>query len=156
MSTFRSWLFRSRRTEEGSGGVALPRPRPDKAGQEQQVASWTTSGPLFIDFEALAQRPNALLEGLTPVSAHGALLSFVGTGITDPSRYQDAAAAFSRLRPMAPLQEGALIQVFRHQLREESRGNDFLYLHFAGDPLSFGCLICPLTGGGLMTGWKLG
>jgi len=44
----------------------------------------------------------------------------------------------------------------RTNIREESKGSDFLYLHFAGDPLSFGFLICALTGGGLMAGWKLG
>lgn len=131
--------------------------RPEDAGQEQPAASWTTDGGLlFADFEALTHRPSALLEGLTPISAQAALVSFVGTGITDSSRYEDTAAAFNRLRLMALVQEGALIQVFKHQLREESRGNDFVYLHFAGDPLSFGCLICLLTGGGLMAGWKLG
>ena len=84
------------------------------------------------------------------------MVTFVGTGITDPNRYEDAAAAFKQLRLMAPTHEGALVQVFTHQLREESKGNDFLYVHFAGDPLSFGFLICALTGGGLMAGWKLG
>jgi len=32
-----------------------------------------------------------------------------------------------------PTHEGALIQVFTQQLREESTGSDFLYLHFAGE-----------------------
>jgi hypothetical protein len=93
---------------------------------------------------------------LTPVHEKAALVSFIGTGITDPNRYENAAAAFNQLQLMAPAHEGALIQVFTHKLREESVGSDFLYLHFAGDPLSFGFLICALTGCGLMAGWKLG
>jgi len=56
---------------------------------------------------------------------------------------------------MAPAHEGALIQVFTHKLHEESKDSHFLYVHFAGDPLSFGFLMCALTGGGLMAGWKL-
>jgi hypothetical protein len=92
---------------------------------------------------------------LTPVHENAALVSFVGTGITDPSRYEDAAQAFNQLRLLAPAHEGALIQVFTQKLREESTGSDFLYLHFAGDPLTFGFLICVITGGGLMAGWKL-
>jgi len=56
---------------------------------------------------------------------------------------------------MAPAHEGALIQVFTLHLREESMGSDFLYVHFADDPLSFGFLICALTGGGFMAGWQL-
>jgi hypothetical protein len=114
-----------------------------------------SAGPVFVDFEALAHRQNALFEGLTPVHEKAALVSFVGTGITDPNRYENAAAAFNQLRLMAPTHDGALIQVFTQQLREESVGSDFLYLHFAGDPLSFGFLICALTGGGFMVGWKL-
>ena len=113
-------------------------------------------GPLFVGFEAQSHRRNALFEGLTPVHEKAALISFVGMGITDPNRYEDVATAFNHLRLMAPAQEGALIQVFTHKLREESKGSDFLYLHFGGDPLSFGFLICALTGGGLMAGWKLG
>jgi hypothetical protein len=108
-----------------------------------------------VDFDALARRQNELFEGLTPVHEKAALASFIGTGITDPNRYENAAAAFNQLQLMAPTHEGALIQVFTQQLREESTGSDFLYLHFAGDPLSFGFLICALTGGGLMAGWKL-
>ena len=128
-------------TAEGGPGTGLTQP---------------SGGPLFIGFEALARRLSALLEGLTPVHEKAALVSFVGTGITDPNRYENVAAAFNQLRLMAPANESALIQVFTHKLREESKGSDFLYLHLAGDPLSFGFLICALTGGGLMAGWKLG
>ena len=170
MSAFMNWLFHRGRTGGGSGEVTrTSRPLMEEdAGQEQRTASLTakdgpdagltqpSGGPLFIGFEALAHRQNALLEGLTPVHEKAALVTFVGTGITDPNRYEDAAAAFKQLRVMAPAHEGALVQVFTHQLREESKGNDFLYVHFAGDPLSFGFLICALTGGGLMAGWKLG
>ncbi|HEY5249390.1 MAG TPA: hypothetical protein VIJ15_13180 [Dermatophilaceae bacterium] len=45
--------------------------------------------------------------------------------------------------------------MFRQKLRDESAGNDFLYVHFAGDLLSFRCLICVLTGGGFVAGWRL-
>ena len=83
------------------------------------------------------------------------MVSFVGSGITEPTRYEDAVAAINQLRLKAPTHDGALIQVFTHKLHEESEGSDFLYLHFVGDPLSFGFLICALTGGGLMAGWKL-
>ena len=169
MSTFMSWLFHRGRTNGGSGEVTRTS-RPlleEEAGQERRMASSTaeggpgtgptqrSAGPLFVDFEALARRQNALFEGLTPVHEKAALVSFVGSGITDPNRYENAAAAFNQLRLMAPIHEGALIQVFTQQLREESAGSDFLYLHFAGDPLSFGFLISALTGGGLMAGWKL-
>jgi len=170
MSTFMSWLFHRGRTNGGSGEVTRTS-RPlleEEAGQERRMASSTaeggpgsgptqrSAGPLFVDFEALARRQNALFEGLTPVHEKAALVSFIGTGITDPNRYENASAAFNQLRLMAPTHEGALIQVFTHKLREESKGSDFLYLHLAGDPLSFGFLICALTGGGLMAGWKLG
>jgi hypothetical protein len=84
------------------------------------------------------------------------LFSFVGTGTTDPRRYEDAAEAFGQLRHLAPASPHTLIQVFRQQLCDESEGSDFLYVHFGGDPLSFGFLICTLTDGGLMAGWKLG
>jgi hypothetical protein len=170
MSTFMNWLFHRGRTDGGSGEVTrTSRPLMEEdAGQEQRMASLTAedgpgtgltqpSGrPLFIGFEALAHRLSALLDGLTLVHEKAALVTFVGTGITDPNRYANAAAAFNQLRLMAPAHEGALVQVFRHQLREESQGNDFLYVDFAGDPLSFGFLMCALTGGGLMAGWKLG
>jgi hypothetical protein len=46
-----------------------------------------------------------------------------------------------------------LLVTQRH--REESKGSDFLYLHFAGDGLAFGLQICALTSGGLMAGWQL-
>ena len=170
MSTFISWLFHRGSTDEGSGEVThTSRPlSKEETGKERRMESSTaedgpiaglthpSGGPLFVGFEALAHRLSALLKGLTPVHEKAALVTFVGTGITDPNRYEDAAAAFKQLRLMAPTHEGALVQVFRHQLREESKGNDFLYVHFAGDPLSFGFLICALTGGGLMAGWKLG
>jgi hypothetical protein len=170
MSAFMSWLFQRGRTDAGAGEVTrTSRPLPEEeAGQERRMASLTTdsgpgtgltqpsAGPLFVDFEALTHRQNALFEGLNPVHEKAALVIFVGTGITDANRYEDAAAAFNQLRLMAPALEGALIQVFTQQLREQSEGNDFLFLHFAGDPLSFGFLICALTSGGLMAGWKLG
>ena len=150
MSTFMSWLFHRGRTDEGSGEAArTSRPlSEEETGQERRVASLTaeggpgtgltqpSGGPLFVGFEALAHRQITLFEGLTPVHEKAALVSFVGTGITDPNRYQDAAAAFNQLRLMAPPHESALIQVFMHKLREESKGSDFLYLHFGGDPLS--------------------
>ena len=134
MSTFMSWLFHRGRTDECSGGVArTSRPRSGhETGQERRVASSTTedrtdtsldqpSGePLFVDFGTLGQRQSALLEGLTPVSEQAALVSFVGTGITEPNRYEDAAGAFNQLWLMAPVDEGALIQVFRQHLREEA------------------------------------
>ena len=170
MLALMSWLFHRGRTNGGSGGVSRTS-RPlleEEIGQGQRMESLTTEGgpgagltqrsrgPLFVGFEALAERLSALLEGLTLVPERAALISFVGTGITDPSRYEDAAGAFNQLRHMAPADEGALIQVFRQQLREESKGDDFLFVHFAGDPLSFGFLICALTGGGLMAGRRLG
>jgi hypothetical protein len=168
MSTFMSWLFHRGRTQEGSAEVTrTSRLSKEQTGQEPRMESSTSeggpgsgpthpsAGPIFVDFDALAHRQNTLFEGLTPVHEKAALVSFVGTGITDPNRYENAAAAFNQLRLMAPAQEGALIQVFTQQLREQSTGSDFLYLHFAGDPLSFGFLICALTGGGLMAGWKL-
>jgi hypothetical protein len=129
-------------------------PRPLRGGPGTGPAH-PSAGPLFVDFEALVRRQNAHFEGLTPVHEKAALLSFVGTGITDPNRYENVAAVFNQLRLIAPTQEGALIQVFTHRLHEESEGSDFLYLHFAGDPLSFDFLICALTGNGLMAGWKL-
>lgn len=147
--------------------MSRPRQQED-AGQGRRLASWiaadkvgTAGGhpweePLFVDFEALAHRQKVLFEGLAPLPEHAALVSFVGTGITEPVRYEDAAAAFNQLRLMAPVPEGALVQVFRQRLREESKAEDFLYVHFAGDPISFGCLMCALSGGGLMAGWKFG
>jgi hypothetical protein len=76
-------------------------------------------------------------------------------GITDANRYEDGAAAFKELRRMAPAHSGALIEVFKQRHREESKGSDFLYLHFAGDRLAFGLHVCVLTSGGLMAGWQL-
>ena len=76
-------------------------------------------------------------------------------GITSAIRYEDAAAALEDLRRMAPAQSGVLIEVFTQRHREESKGSDFLYLHFAGDRLTFGLQICVLTSGGLMAGWQL-
>ena len=124
MSTFMNWLFHRGRTDEGSGEVTrTSRPlSKEDAEQEQRTASSTaedgpdadltqpSGGPLFIGFAALAHRQNALLEGLTPVHEKAALVTFVGTGITDPNRYEDAAAAFNQLRLMAPAHEGARVR----------------------------------------------
>jgi len=82
-------------------------------------------------------------------------VGFVGMGITDAIRYEDAAAALQELRRMAPAHYGALIEVFTQSHREESRGSDFLFLHFVGDRLAFGLQICALTSGGVMAGWQL-
>ncbi len=112
--------------------------------------------PLFVDFAALAQRQDALFGGLTPLHEKTALVTFVGMGITDVTRYEDAAAALQELRRMAPAPDGALIEVFTQSHRQESKGSDFLYFHFAGDRLSFGLQICALTSGGVMAGWQLG
>ena len=169
MSASMSWLFHSRRTEEGSGEFTrTSRPlSKEEIGHERR---WESSAaecgpcagltqrsvqPLFVDFEALAQRQDALFGGLTPLHEKTALVTFVGIGITDTNRYEDAASAFNELRRMAPAHNGALIQVFTQKHREESKGSDFLYLHFTGDRLAFGFLICALTSGGLMAGWQL-
>jgi len=53
---------------------------------------------MFVGFEAPAHRLSALLEGLTPSYWKVDLVTFVRTGITDPNRYQDAAAALNKLR----------------------------------------------------------
>src|SRR5665647_2327596 len=125
MSTFMSWLFRRGRTEEGSGeGTRASRPLPKEGtGHERRIESSTaegrpgtgltqrSAGPLFVDFEALAHRQNALFEGLSPVHEEAALVSFIGTGITDPNRYENAAAAFNQLQLMAPAHEGALLSL---------------------------------------------
>lgn len=169
MSAFWSWLLHKGQTKEGAGEVTRTyRPPSEDAGHERWMA-WSagsgristgpaqfSGGPLFMDVRALTQRPNALLAGLIPVSQRAALLSFVGTGITAPHRYHDAAEAFNLFRLMAPSGEGRPVQLFRQKLRDESAGNDFLYVHLVGDPLSFGCLICALNGGGFMAGWTLG
>lgn len=169
MSAVWSWLMHRGQTGESARKVARTFGAFSREGAEhdRRMASSTGSGgvgtglaqlsggPRFVDLPALTQRPSELLAGLTPVPERAALFSFVGTGITAPHRYHDAAGAFSQFRLMAPADEGRLIQVFTQKLRDESAGNDFLYVHFAGDPLSFGCLICVLTGGGFMTGWRL-
>ena len=164
-----SRLFHSRRTEEESAGSpgASRRLVKEEIGQERR---WESSAadtgpcagltqrsawPLFVDFEALTQRQDALLQVLTPLHEKTALLTFVGMGITDANRYEDAAAAFKELRRMAPGHNSALIEVFMQRHREESKGSDFLFLHFAGDRLAFGLQICLLTSGGLMAGWQL-
>jgi hypothetical protein len=164
-----SWLFHNRRTEEDSGEFTHTSRRlaKEEIAQERrwdfsaagagacaglaQRSAW----PLFVDFEALAQQQEALFGGLTPLHEKTALVTFVGMGITDASRYEDAAAAFKELRRMAPAHNGALIEVFTLKHREESKGSDFLYLHFAGDRLAFGLQICALTSGDLMAGWQL-
>jgi hypothetical protein len=56
---------------------------------------------------------------------------------------------------MAPAHSGALVAVFTQRHREESKGSDFPYLHFAGDRLAFGLHQCVLVSGGLMVGWQL-
>ena len=169
MSASMSWLFHTRRTEEGSGESTRTSRRlaKEEIGQERRWESSAAEGgacagltqgsawPLFVDFEALAQRQDALFGGLTPLHEKTALVTFVGMGITDTHRYEDAAAAFKEFRRMAPAHNGALIEVFTQRHREESKGSDFLYLHFAGDRLAFGLQICALTSGGLMAGWRL-
>jgi hypothetical protein len=164
-----SWLFHTRRTEEDSGEFTRTSRRlaKEEIAQERRWESSASEGgacagltqrsawPLFVDFEALAQRQDALFGGLTPLHEKTALVTFVGMGITDANRYEDAAAAFKELRRMAPAHNGALIEVFTQRHREESKGSDFLYLHFAGDRLAFGLQICALTSGGLMAGWQL-
>jgi hypothetical protein len=169
MSASLSWLFHTRRTEEGSGEF----PRTSRRLSKEEIAQerrWESSAahggacagltqrsawPLFVDFAALAQRQDALFGGLTPLHEKTALVTFIGMGITDANRYEDAAAALQELRRMAPAHNGALIEVFTQRHREESKGSDFLYLHFAGDRLAFGLQICALTSGGLMAGWRL-
>ena len=169
MSASMSWLFHTRRSEEGSGESARTSGRlaKEEIGKERRWESSVAEGgagagrtqrspwPLFVDFEALAQRQDALFGGLTPLHEKTALVTFVGMGITGALRYEDGAAALRELRRMAPAQHEALIEVFTQRHREESKGSDFLYLHFAGDRLSFGLQICVLTSGGLMAGWQL-
>jgi hypothetical protein len=149
-----SWLFHTRRSEEGSGESTRTSCRLAKIeiAQERRWESLAAEGgaraglaqrsgwPLFVDFAALAQRQDELFGGLTPLHEKTALVTFVGMGITDASRYEDAAAAFKELRRMAPPRNGALVEVFTQSHREESKGSDFLYLHFAGDRLAFGCI----------------
>ena len=169
MSASRSWLFHTRRTEKGSGESTRTSRRlaKEEIGQERRWESSAAHGgacagltqrstwPLFVDFAELAQRQGELFGGLTPLHEKTALVTFVGMGITDVNRYEDAAAAFKELRRMAPAHNGALIEVFTQRHREQSKGSDFLYLHFAGDRLAFGLQICALTSGGLMAGWQL-
>jgi hypothetical protein len=163
------WFFHTRRTEEGSGPFvrASRRLAKEEIGQERrwecsavEGGAWAgltqrSAWPLFVDFEALAQRQGELFGNLTPLHERTALVIFVGLGITDAHRYEDVAAALTELRRMAPAQNGALIEVFMQRHRDESQGSDFLYLHFAGDRLAFGLLTCALTSGGLMAGWQL-
>ena len=170
MSASTSWLFHTRRTEKGSGGFACTSHRwlaKEEIGQERRWESSAAEGgacagltqgsawPLFVDFAALAQRQDELFGGLTPLHEKTALVTFIGMGITDANRYEDAAAAFKEFRRMAPAHNGALIEVFTQRHREESKSSDFVYLHFAGDRLAFGLQICALTNGGLMAGWQL-
>lgn len=169
MATFMRWLLHRKRMDDSSAVARTSRPPSDEeVGREPRIASSTAcartktglaqlcGGPVFVDLRALTQTQSALLAGLAPVSELAALVSFIGTGITAPHRYQDAAGAFNQLRLLAPNGDGVLIHLFRQKLRDESGGNDFIYAHFAGDPLSFGCLICALAGGGFMAGWRLG
>jgi hypothetical protein len=170
MSTFMSWLFHRGRADASSAEASVTSRAlwEEDAGQQPRMTPLTpagglfvglthpTGGPLLVDFAALVHHQGTLFAGLTALDEKAALVSFLGTGITDPRRYENAGEAFDHLSLMAPDQEGPLLQVFRQQLREESESNDFVYIHFAGDPLSFGFLICALTDGGLMAGWKLG
>jgi hypothetical protein len=169
MSDVMSWIFGHGRSDDGPGEVSrghrwLPGTEPaQKRGLRSRSVKARTTGevpdlgePLFVDFPTLVRSQGGFLKGLIPVPEQAALVSLVGTGITDPSRYADAAEAIDQLRAMAPPEEGVLMQLFRQQLREESAGHDFLFVHFAGDPLSFGFLICALSTGGFMAGWKLG
>jgi hypothetical protein len=169
MSASMSWLFHTRRTEEGSGESTRTSRRlaKEEIAQERRWESSAAHGaacagltecsawPLFVDFAELAHRQDELFGGLTPLHEKTALVTFVGMGITDANRYEDATAAFQELRRMAPAHNGALIEVFTQRHREESKGSDFLYLHFAGDRLAFGLQICALTSGGHMAGWQL-
>ena len=173
MSNFMSWLFHrgsadASQASLGEASVTSHALWEEDTGQEPRMAPLTpqgglfvglthpTGGPLLVDFAALVQHQGTLFAGLTAIDERAAHVSFLGTGITDPRRYENATEAFNHLSLMAPAQEGPLIQVFRQQLREDSQSNDFVYIHFAGDPLSFGFLICALTEGGLMAGWRLG
>jgi hypothetical protein len=168
MSDLMSWIFGRGRSHDGPGEGGyrwLPgkAPAQERRPSSRPIRARTTTGdvsdlggPLFVDFPTLVRSQGSLLKALTPVPERAALVSFVGAGITDPSRYADAAEAIDQLRAKAPADEGALMQVFRQQLREQSQGHDFLFVHFAGDPLSCGFLICALSTGGLMAGWKLG
>lgn len=54
---------------------------------------------------------------------------------------------------LPPCQDAGSRAHEREQVREKLP--DFLYIHFSGDPLAFGFLICTLSGGGLMAGWEL-
>jgi hypothetical protein len=170
MSDLMSRIFGRGRSDDGQGPVSrghrwLPGtdPAQEKRPRSRSIKASATTGdvpdlgePLFVDFPMLVRSQGGFLKGLTPVPERAALVSFVGTGINDPSRCADAAEAIDQLRAMAPADGGALMQVFRQQLREQSPGHDFLFVHFAGDPLTFGFLICALSTGGFMAGWKLG
>jgi hypothetical protein len=141
MSASMRWLFHTRRTEEGAGAFThlSLRLAKEEIGQGRcwdssaaQGGAWAGlrqrwAWPLFVGFEALAQRQDELFGGVTPLHERTALVIFVGLGITDASRYQDAAAALQELRRMAPAQNGALVEVFTQRPREESKGSDFLY-----------------------------
>jgi hypothetical protein len=163
------WLFHTRRTEDLR--EFTPKSRllsKEEMGQERELESSVTEGvhcadltqpspwPLFVGFEALAQRRDAIFGGLIPLHEKTALVTFIGMGITDANQYEDAAATFNELRRMSPADNTTLIQVFTQKHREESKGSDFLYLHFAGDRLAFGFLVCALINGGFMAGWQLG
>lgn len=162
------WLFHNRRAE--GLGEFTRKSRLLSRDEIEQGRRWepsvvegvpyinltqSSAWPLFVGLEALSQRRDAICAILNPFHEKTALVSFVGMGITDANRYEDAATTFSEFRRMAPTHNGALIQVFRLKHREGSRGSDFLYLHFAGDRLSFGFLICSLMSGGFMAGWQL-
>ena len=100
MSALMSWLFHRGRTNESTGEFSR---RSRLLPGEETAQRWRVSpssikggiatddvqarsGPLIVDLEALLERQSALLEGLTPLHEQAALVSFVGTGISDPSR----------------------------------------------------------------------
>jgi hypothetical protein len=148
-------LFQRGRPPERTGELTLTS-RPPSIAQTETGHAEPWRGLRLIEFEALSSRKHALLEGLAPVPEVAALTGFLGLGITKPNRYQNAAEAFTQLQLLKPHHSMALIQVSRQKLRDESKGHDSLYVHFAGDPFAHGLLICALSGGGLMTGWSPG
>ena len=100
MSTFMSWLLHRGRTNGSSGEVTRTTSNlllEEDAGQKRTASlaaeggpgaglTRRSSGPMLVDFEASAHRLSTLLEDLTPIDWTAALVTFVGTGITDPNR----------------------------------------------------------------------
>lgn len=152
MSTLIARLFRRGSPRDvPREATRMPRLTPDAPTGTGTGRAVHSSGLQLLELDAWPSRKNALLDGLARVSERAALTGFLGLGITKPRRYQDAAELFARVQLLAPGHRG-LIQVFRQKLCEESKGNDSLYVHFAGQPLAHGLLICALSGGGLMAG----